>query len=805
MREVFGFRGVMIAAAVAAMVLSGGVAAADSLSALNQRLDAVEPQVSQAVSDPALASSVINRLDEDEAEFAQLAESSHYSRDRLLDTYSRLEDMLNRMYTTYNGKKEACIRIIDNGGSCDYDSPERLALRAVYPLSWLRFQGSMLYSGDPSVQRRLLNEAIDGFTDSTLLIVAPELIRENLLGRAFCERELGKFDHAEYARAIADFKRIMKDGPYTRQYRAAQQGLATTYAAMGQMNKAQNMTAELANGASGAQREGLEMLRLREMFKAEAATADPGKRAQQHREIIDYMRDRQHEKGGWAVAVAAAADYVSDPVTEFGNSNDPFELYLLANVLYYKHRTLEAAHYYWMAARSGQYPKAYRYAADLYYAQGRLDTVRKIVDEAAGSRGTDTQWAAYMRFKIPRLEWERSGRRNPQLEKDWIAGAEQYLKQFPRGKYAFEPRFRLAEALQRKGDFINAARMYAQVKGNSDYDYTARYNAAECYYEALNRNAKDKSANAAGKSRPFSPAEQQLRHDTINALHIAIAAEPAAERGVAASQREHLRESRGRAIYMLANLLEQEPQVDYTQVASILQNYESQYPGMKQHFAQVFDWRVQALDKTGQYAELQREIGQLAARNDNTPAFNDYIKEVGIRFWKNAQAKRAAGDHAGYLADANLTAISYSYFQRMVNENKIPAKDLTGTLSILGQSYLAMGQTDKAQALFEQVAKADPASPDANAGLARIAQARKDYKDAMDLWSRVESVAAESDNLFYEAKYNMAEIYAKEGNVTGACTKLRATRSEHPNLGSPAMRAQWNALQQKLCPNHTES
>ena len=54
---------------------------------------------------------------------------------------------------------------------------------------------------------------------------------------------------------------------------------------------------------------------------------------------------------------------------------------------------------------------------------------------------------------------------------------------------------------------------------------------------------------------------------------------------------------------------------------------------------------------------------------------------------------------------------------------------------------------------------ADPGSPDANAGLARIAQAQKNYKDAMDLWSRVESVAAESDSLFYEAKYNIAEIF----------------------------------------------
>ncbi|MGH7987511.1 MAG: tetratricopeptide repeat protein, partial [Candidatus Binataceae bacterium] len=556
MRDVCGFRGAIVVAVISLIAFSG-VAMADGLGAFNQRLDAIEPQVSQAVADAAMAGGVINRLDEDEADFAQLAESSHYSRDRLLDSYSRLEEMLNRIYTTYNGQKEACIRTIDNGGSCDYDHPERLALRALYPLSWLRFQGAMLYADDPSLQRRLLNQAIDGFTDSTLLIVAPQLVRENLLGRAFCERELGKFEHAEYAKAIADFKRIMRAGPYTHQYRPAQQGLATTYAAMGQMNRAQNITGQLANGATGAQREGLEMLRLREMFRAEQAITDPAKRARQHREIMDYLRARQHEKNGWAVAVAAAADYVSDPVTEFGNSSDPFEIYLLANVLYYKHHRLEAAHYYWQAARSGQYPKAYRYAADLYYAQGHLDTVRQIVDQVAAQRGgPDAQWAAYMRFKIPRLQWERGGMHSAELERAWIAGAREYLKEFPHGRYAYEPRFRLGEALQRQGDFINAAAMYARVSGSPDYDYTARYNAAECYYEALKR-ADHQGAVPVGAHAAVKNAE--LRRRTIDALHIAIAAEPAAERGAKASQRQRLRQSRGRAIFMLANLLEREP------------------------------------------------------------------------------------------------------------------------------------------------------------------------------------------------------------------------------------------------------
>src|SRR6202158_4082827 len=61
-------------------------------------------------------------------------------RGELIETYLQLESMLNRIYQAYQHKKDACIAQIDAGGNCDYDQPEQLALRAIYPLSWLPYQ-----------------------------------------------------------------------------------------------------------------------------------------------------------------------------------------------------------------------------------------------------------------------------------------------------------------------------------------------------------------------------------------------------------------------------------------------------------------------------------------------------------------------------------------------------------------------------------------------------------------------------------------------------------------------------------------
>jgi hypothetical protein len=766
-------------------------------SGLNARLNALESRVNEAVSDPAAASSVISELDTAEGEFEEIANGRN-GRSELIETYLQLESMLNRIYQAYQHKKDACIAQIDAGGNCDYDQPEQLALRALYPLSWLHYRGALLYSNDPALARRLLNQAIDGFTSSTLVIFSPELIRENLLGRALCERELGKYDHQEYNHAIADFKRILHDGAETRQYRPAQQGLAATYAAMGQAGQAARLTGEMAAGASGSTRQGLELMRLRELFEAEKAATDPAKRATYHKEAVDYIRARQDDKNEWAIALSAIAQYVPDPVAEFGDSSDPFEKWMLASVLYYKRQPLPAAKYFTEAANTGHYPKAYKYAADIYYTLGRIDLVEKLVDQLASQpKNPDAQWASYMRFKLPRMQWERGGKSNAALEKQWMAAAEDYLKAYPRGQYAFEPRFRIAERLQKKGEYAEAVKQYQQVSGNPSYDFTAVFNAAECNYLMVAK--AEKAQDATGKNGKPSAALTAMRAEAIKGLRDAINREPQAER-VAPAQRRFFHDARGRAIYMLASLQEHEgTAVNNREIASLLDGYESAYPAMSDHFYEVFEWRLKSQSAVGQWDAIARDVAALVKRNQGNPAHSDFIKEIGADFWRGAQAAEARGDHKAYLAQAQLTALDYSYFDDMVKAGKIPARNLTGTLSILGQAYAALGQSDKAEATFSEVVKADAASPDANAGLARIAQTRKDYKNALDLWSRVEATAAQSDSLWYQAKYNMAQILAIEGNVSGACNKLAVTRSEHPSLGSPQMKTQWLDLQNKIC------
>ncbi|MFZ1887051.1 MAG: tetratricopeptide repeat protein [Candidatus Binataceae bacterium] len=779
-------------AIVGALVFATSAARAQSLGDVQSQLSSIQGKMSAARTDPTTAGEVISDLDRIEAQFAKVSSSGKVDRSALGPTYNQLDDALSSMYTTWKKKKDDCIEQMDNGGQCDYTEPEKLSLQALYPLSWLRFQGATtVYSGDSTMSKKLLNEAIDGFTESTLVIFEPNLVRENLLGRAYAERELGKFDKTEYDKAIADFKQIMEGGAETAQYNPAHQGLCTTYMQMGNSEEgAKCMGAQATNTGGG------EMLQLQALFTAENATHDSAKKAAYHQQIVDKLKTMEGDKEKWAIAVAAVAKYSQSVTQEFGNSNDPFEKWLTANVLLARKDQAGAAKYYVDAARgSSKYAKGYRYAADIYFNEKRFDQVEQLLTDVERAGGADAQWAAYMKYKLPRGQWETSGMKNTQLEDQWVKAATEYVSKYSGGEYAPEMRFRLAERLQRQGNFLDAAKMYQQVTGNNEYSFTAKYNSAECDYQAL--------AAAGNKSDKNAPPVNmdQLRAQTVKDLQDTIRMEPEAERSAGSpAQKKFIHETKGRAIYMLAGLIQGQKNADPKEIADLLMNYEQQYPAMSDKFSDVQEWRITALDQLGRYDDVQKDVQAVVARyktmkNPNT----DFIKELGLDFWHAAQEAQAKGDQKAYIANAKLTQTAYDFFEAQVLSGNTPAKNLTGTLSILGQAYIAQNNVDKAKTIFDQVVKADAASPDANAGLARIAQAKGDLKDAVTLWTNVESTAAESDPLWYEAKYQIAEIYSKQGNIAGACNKLASTRSEHPTLGSNEMLSRWDKLQKKIC------
>ncbi len=506
-----------------------------------------------------------------------------------------------------------------------------------------------LFDDNAEQSKKLLNQAIEGFTNSMLAMPDPNLIRENTLGRAYCERELGKFDHAEYDHAIADFKKIMEDGTGTQQYAAARQGLSTTYAKMGDAK----MAAEtLPVGPVGKGASGQFMLQLQTLFSAERATSNPAEKAKYHQQIVELMKTKENDKEGWALDVSAATHFPQNAIEEFGNSNDPFEKWLLAAVLLSRKDEAGAAKYYSEACDSGKYPKACRFAADIYQREKRFDLVQDMLTKIAQQGGGDASQATFLEYSLDHDRWEKSGRKDTALEDKWVKDANDYLQKAPGGEHAAELQVALAERLQRQGDLLGAADMYSKVKGDPEFTFTAKFKAAECYYKILvgaGAAAKDNKTAAKIDTDQLRKLAVADLNESIKMGHEAEAAAktPAAKNAV--------REIRGEATYMLASILEEDPEhVDYAQVAPLLVGYESNYPMMSAKFQDVIEWRITALDHLGRYDEVNTDVAALVERSNGDIAKGDFIKGLGIDFWKAAQEAQGQHDEKAYKANAKV-------------------------------------------------------------------------------------------------------------------------------------------------------
>ena len=208
----------------------------------------------------------------------------------------------------------------------------------------------------------------------------------------------------------------------------------------------------------------------------------------------------------------------------------------------------------------------------------------------------------------------------------------------------------MGERLQEQKDYVNAAKIYQDVNGG-EYGFAAKFNAAECEYVALvaasSKDNKDKSAAAANPT--------DLRNTAITLLRATIKDAPEAERSAPTqTQKKYVHDTTGRAKYMLAGLIQSpnnQTKPDAQDIASLLDNYEEQYPNMKEKSQDVFEWRLQALNTLGRYDDIQRDLSAFLERNKGNSANSDLIKTLGIDFWKKAVELQADGRSEGLSAE----------------------------------------------------------------------------------------------------------------------------------------------------------
>lgn len=457
--------------------------------------------------------------------------------------------------------------VIDQDGDLEalyesprYREPEVASLVLAYHLAWVRYQGAQLTT-DKGRKTKLLRDAVEGFSQFTIVDEVPEIYAESLYGRGLAFMDLG-----EHSKAIADL-----EGAARLPRTAAKAKTALTEAR------------RLAGGGRRAEqppsRE--ELLAKLEGLLPKAARGD----ATAEKEATDLARGLAASGGPWPTKVIAAVTKALGDGRPAGVRSS-FGLHLLGQLAIDRKRCVEVPALV-ATAKTLEDRGRTRHLPRLLYLEAGC-AMNAGDPKKAGAlfgalfeqfpRSDVANDAAYYRFRaLDAADDDAAAVR---------AAGEAYLERFGREGRAGEVRFLLAERLRAAGDCAAAHPLYDGVTSGPDA-VRARLGALECDVAALGDDATAEQRRAVAKALHDFAGKTKPSGD---------AAEPVA-----------------RAVLLSALVSASGPEPDRTATAEILSGYERRFPKQVEWHAMARRTRLESLILAGRIDDAETDVDAILA------------------------------------------------------------------------------------------------------------------------------------------------------------------------------------------------
>jgi tetratricopeptide (TPR) repeat protein len=614
--------------------------------------------------------------------------------------------------------------------------PEIDSLVATYHLAWVRYQGAQLVS-DAAKKRKLLQQAVDGFSQFLLVQEVPEIYAESLYGRGLAFMDLG-----EWTKATEDLR------------------AASETAGVGA--KAKAALAEVQRRARGGKPEAPApddpatlLGRLGELLPR-AAAGD----ASAEQEAATLARGLAARGGEWPAKVAAA-------IAERLGGGEPaavrssFGLWLLAQLAVDRGRCGDVPA---LATASDAVHDAGRprHRPELLFLAGGCALNAGHPREAAAAFATllrehpeasRAREAAYFRFRA--LDLARGA--DPALVAEYEQALHDYLARFGHADGASEAHFLLGELHRARNECGPAAKEYAAVTGAA-FAARARLGALECRVSAV--------------------------------VTAGDAASPADRRALAADLRTYARDTDDRTLAARAALLGalvaaggREP--DHALVLELTDGYAERYPEAKALHAEAADLRLESRIATGDLAGAARDVDGLLARAEAGPERTRLLRRVSLDLQRRAERD---GDDVAAMALA-----------RRVQGALADATDDPHDRVVEADLALRAGDVRAARALYERVLARDPGSAEARRGAARAAAAAGDPGAALAYWKQVLDDSPPGGTAWYEARLAQVTLLAGDGQRAEACDLIRSSRGRATSAGGDQLEARLRSLESDVC------
>jgi tetratricopeptide (TPR) repeat protein len=635
--------------------------------------------------------------------------------------------------------------VIDQDGDLEelyrtprWREPEIASLVVTYHLAWVRYQGAQL-TGDAARKKKLLQQAIEGFSQFLVVNDVPEIYSESLYGRGLAFLDLG-----ETGKAIEDLESAANE-PRTA----------------GKAKAALDEARRRASGKRAAPENDPEalMTRLGELLPRAA-----GGDVAAEKEATTLARGLAVRGGVWPARVRSLVTDKLGDGTGVGKARSSYGLYLLAQLAVDNNHCADVASLADASAKTDDSGRPRHRPEILFldagcklnggHAREAADAFATLLRDAPDS--PHARESAYYRFRA--LDVARAN--DPSLAPAFEDALTSYLARWDKADGAGEARFLLAELYRSRGDCARAGAEYAKA-GAGAFAARAKLGTLECQVGAL-----------GPKSDPADRAR------LLAALRAFVKETPA---------RGNDETLVARAALMAALVAAGSVPPDNAAVVEMLDGFATRYPAAKEFDAKALELRLRARVALGRTQEAEHDLDAYLAATGTGTDRRRLLSQLG-------RDLAARADRADGAEKTAALAMARKAYGSLVQDGGQPADRI-----VLADLSLRAGDAAAARQLYEEVLKTDATSSEALRGAARAAASAGDRDAALGFWRRVLDAAEPGTTGWFEARLAQATLLSESGQKAAACDIVRSSRGRSKSTGADQLESRLTAMAPDVC------